>query len=133
MPPSDIQGILGPVIKHQHKSSADAAEDIRQETLVQACSEALLSCDLLEAISSALVEMLLHWLFGLHLETATHRVEGVGGTCTNRDRCLRRSKRGHSTQDALIRLVGVEAGDGIKASRLQSTVADNANNRDPPM
>merc|ERR1712039_724823 len=68
--PLDPHGILRPVVEHQHQSSTDVAEHIRQEALVQACGEALLGRDLLEAISRALVEMLLHRLFGLHLQTA---------------------------------------------------------------
>merc|ERR1719401_725334 len=129
MPPSDPHGILGPVVEDKHESATDTSEDIRQEALVEAGSEALLGCDLLEAVSRALVEMLLHWLFGLHLQTASHSVEGVGCPCANRDRCLRCSKCSHCTHHALVRLVRVEACNSIKASKLQSTVADNANNR----
>merc|ERR1712060_422328 len=73
--------------------------------------------------------MFLHWLFRLHLQAASHSVERVCGPCANRDRCLRCSEGSHCPQYALVRLVRIEASDGIKASKLQSTVADNANNR----
>ena len=56
------------VVEHQHQGTADTAERVSNEPLVEAGGNALLRGDVLLAIS-ALVDMLNNWLFCLHLET----------------------------------------------------------------
>merc|ERR1712217_847490 len=79
---SESQGVLRAVVEDEHQRATHAAHDVRQETLVQALRQALLRGDLLEAISSALVQVLLHGLLRLHLQAAAHGVEGVCGAST---------------------------------------------------
>ena len=57
--------------------SADTAERVGDETLVDASGDALLCGDLLQAINGALVDVLLNWLPCLHLEAPTDGVEGI--------------------------------------------------------
>ena len=66
---SDAQVRLGSVVEHQHQGTADTAERISNESFVEAGDNALLRCELLQAISNALVDVLHNWLFCLHLET----------------------------------------------------------------
>merc|ERR1712190_692360 len=63
---SESQGVLCAVVEDEHQRATHAAHDVRQETLVQALRQALLRGDLLEAISCALVQVLLHGLLRLH-------------------------------------------------------------------
>ena len=66
---SDAQVRLFSVVEHQHQGTADTAERISNEPLVEAGGNALLRGELLQAISGALVDVLHNWLFCLHLET----------------------------------------------------------------
>ena len=77
---TNVQVRLGSVVEHQHQGTADTAERVSNEPLVEAGGNALLRGDLLQAISSALVDVLLNWLFCLHLETPADSVEGIAGT-----------------------------------------------------
>ena len=90
---------------------------------------ALLGGNLLEAVSGALVDVLLRRLLGLHLQASSNGVEGVGGTCTDGDGRLRRGESADGSQDALVLLVGVQTGDGVEGTQLQATVADDAAHR----
>mmetsp|Transcript_65732 Transcript_65732/g.169167 ORF Transcript_65732/g.169167 Transcript_65732/m.169167 type:complete len:338 (-) Transcript_65732:33-1046(-) len=127
---SDAQGVLGAVVEHEDERAANAAHDVGKESLVQACGQALLRRDLLEAIHRALVQVLLHRLLRLHLQTTAHGVEGVGGTSTDRDRGLGRGEGARGTQNAFVLLVRVNARDGVEGAQLQATVAHNAHNGD---
>merc|ERR1712014_372969 len=69
--PSDSKVSLGTVVEDKHEGAAHAAQDVCHETLVQASRQALLSCNLLEAISRTLVEVLLRGLLRLHLQSAS--------------------------------------------------------------
>ena len=77
---ANAQARLGSVVEHQHQGTADTAERVSNEPLVEAGGNALLRGDLLQAISSALVDVLLNWLFCLHLETPADSVEGIADT-----------------------------------------------------
>merc|ERR1719401_1285401 len=77
--PSDAQVDLGTVIEDKHQGTAHAADDVSEETLVEALCQAFLRGNLLEAVHGALVKMLLHRLLGLHLQPSAHSVERVGG------------------------------------------------------
>ena len=55
---SDAQVRLGSVVEHQHQGKADTAERISNEPLVEAGGNTLLRGELLQAISSALVDVL---------------------------------------------------------------------------
>merc|ERR1712024_21934 len=121
--PSNSEVGLGTVVEDEHEGAAHAAQDICHETLVQASRQALLSGDLLKAISRTLVEVLLRGFLRPHLQSASHGVKGVCGSSANCDRGLSGSKRGHCPKDALVTLVRVEASDGVEASQLQAPVA----------
>merc|ERR1719188_1684249 len=109
---SDAQEVLGAVVEDEHQSATNAAHHIREETLVQTFSQALLGRDLLEAIAGALVEVLLRRLLRLHLQAAAHGVEGVGGAGSDGDRGLRGGEGAGSAEDPLVRLVGIQPRDG---------------------
>merc|ERR1719150_728886 len=116
---------LGTVVEDEHEGTAHAAQDVCHETLVQASRQALLSGNLLEAISCTLVEVFLRGLLRLHLQSASHGVKGVGGSSANCDGSLSCSKRGHCPQNALVTLVRVEASDCVETSQLQASVAND--------
>ena len=60
---ANAQVRLGTVVEHQHQGTADTAERVSNEPLVEAGGNALLCGSVLQAISSALVDVLNNWLF----------------------------------------------------------------------
>merc|ERR1712060_75078 len=106
---SDAQVVLSAVVEDKHQSSSDAAHHIGKETLVQARSQALFRRDLLEAVTSSLVQVLLHGFLRLHLQPTANRIEGISRASTDCDRCLCCGESACGSEDALVRLVGVEA------------------------
>merc|ERR1719323_1824901 len=123
---ADAQVRLGSVVEHQHQGSADTAERVGNEPLVQASSNALLRGDLLQAISGALVDVLLNWLLCLHLETPADSVEGIADASAHDDGCLCRRKRGGEAHHAGVVLPRVEAHDGVEGTELEATVRDDS-------
>ena len=59
---ANAQVRLGSVVEDQHQGTADTAERVGNEPLVGAGGNALLRGDLFQAISGALVDVLLNWL-----------------------------------------------------------------------
>merc|ERR1712137_1321919 len=94
---SEAQHVLGTVVEDEHQGTAHAAHNVREEALVQARGHSLLSRNLLEAVTGALVQVLLHWFLRLHLQAAAHCVEGVGGASADGDGGLGRGEGAHST------------------------------------
>merc|ERR1719351_15589 len=123
---ADAQVRLGSVVEHQHQGSADTPERVGNEPLVQASSNALLRGDLLQAISGALVDVLLNWLHCLHLETPADGIEGIADTSAHNDGGLCRRKRGGEAQQASVVLPRVEAHDGVEGTELEATVRDDS-------
>merc|ERR1719434_666581 len=117
---------LGSVVEYQHQGSADTAERVGNEPLVEAGGNALLRGDLLQAISSALVDVLLNWLLCLHLETPADSVKGIADTSAHDDGCLCRRKRGGEAHHTGVVLPRVEAHDGVEGTELEATVRDDS-------
>merc|ERR1719272_391544 len=120
---------LRAVGEHQHEGAADAAEDVGDEALVER-GRALLPRDRLEAVDGPLVDVLLHRLLALHLETTANGVEGIGGSCSDGDGRLRRCEGGKGAEHTRVRLVRVDAGDGVECAELEAAVPDDADDGD---
>ena len=67
--PVNAQVRLRTVVELQHQGTADTAERVSSEPLVEAGGNALLCGDVLQEIISVLVDVLNNWLFCLHLES----------------------------------------------------------------
>mmetsp|Transcript_11052 Transcript_11052/g.35012 ORF Transcript_11052/g.35012 Transcript_11052/m.35012 type:complete len:338 (-) Transcript_11052:18-1031(-) len=127
---SEAEVVLGPVVEHENQGSAHAADHICKEAFVEPLRHALLCCNLLETVHGALVKMLLHRLLRLHLKASANSIKGVSRTGADRDGRLGCAKGGQGTNDALVVLVGVDAGNGVEGAKLQAAIADNADDRD---
>merc|ERR1711904_734218 len=123
---SEAQVHLGSLVQDENQGTADASDNVRDETLVQAAGQTLIGCNLLEAMHGALVDMLLYRLLGLHLHATTHGVERISGAGTESDGGLSGNEGRKSAQDALVLLPRVDACDGVEGAELQSTVSDDA-------
>merc|ERR1712061_202274 len=82
---SETKVHLGTVIQHEHEGTANTTNNVCNETFVQALRQALFRCDLRETMLGAFVDVLFWWLLRLHLQTTTHRVEGISGSCPDSD------------------------------------------------
>merc|ERR1711972_1129435 len=120
---------LGTVVEHQHQSATDATDNVGEEALVETLRHALFRSNLLEAIHGALVEVLLHRLLRLHLQAAAYGVEGIGRPGTDGNGSLGRREGGDRSQESLVLLVRVQAGDGVEGAQLKTAVADDAYHR----
>merc|ERR1740129_1627198 len=74
-------------------------------------------------MTGALVEVLLWWLLGLHLETSSDCIAWVCGCCSDGDCGLCCSECGGSSKDTFVGLVGIETCDRVKGTQLQATVS----------
>ena len=126
---SEFKVNFGSVVEDQNECSAHTSQDVRHETFVQTGCHALLCGDLLEAITGALVEVLLWWLLGLHLKTSSDRIEWVCGCCSDGDCGLCCSECGGSTKDTFVGLVGNEICDRVEDTLLQTLVTDKTDDR----
>mmetsp|Transcript_8005 Transcript_8005/g.11891 ORF Transcript_8005/g.11891 Transcript_8005/m.11891 type:complete len:317 (-) Transcript_8005:61-1011(-) len=114
-------------VQHKHKSSSNSSECVGTSSLEQSRGSLLLD-NLSKAVSSSLVDPFLLGLLGLHLETTTDSVKGVRGVSGTNGRELSAGELGSSTQDAVLRLlVGVVSREGIKETKVDSTVRDDTN------
>ncbi len=81
-------------------------------------------------MSGSLVQALLRGLLGLHLETTTDGIEGVGGGGRTQHGGLGGGKRRDHSHNSEVVLVGVQADNGIEGSELHTTISDDTHNRD---
>jgi len=117
-------------VKHQHKGGSDGTESIGTSTLEEG-SSTFISDDLGEAVSSALVNPLFLGLFGLHLQTTTDGIKGVRSVTGRDGRGLGAGELGEGTDDTiLVRLVRVVSREGVKETKVDTTVGDDTNNGD---
>merc|ERR1712187_411376 len=112
---------LRAIVQDKHQRATNAADDVRKETLVQTFCQALLGSYLLEAVHSAFVQVLFDRLLRLHLQSSAHGVKGVRGASADSDSSLRCNESGHGTQNSLVFLVRVEAGNCVEATELETT------------
>merc|ERR1719401_205740 len=122
----NTQDRLRSLIQDKHESSANTSESVCNETLVHTCCNALLGRNLLEAIESPLINMLLRWLLSLHLQATAHSIEWITDCRTSDDRSLRRGECAHNTQHARVILVWIQPHERVKGTQLKSPVRDDA-------
>merc|ERR1712113_1158222 len=116
---------LGTVVKDQHQGTTHTAEDVGDKTLVQSLADTFLGSNLLQAIASALVDVLLNWLLSLHLQASSDSVKRIADTGTSCDCNLGCCECAQCTEDTSVILVRVQANNGVKGTKLESTVRDN--------
>merc|ERR1712072_400335 len=68
---SETKVHLRTIVQDEHESTANATDDVCNESLEQTLGQTFLSCDLFETVHCALIKVLLHRLFGLHLQSTT--------------------------------------------------------------
>merc|ERR1719401_2115195 len=122
----DTQDRLRSLVQDKHESSANTSESVCNETFVHACRNALLGRNLLEAIESTLINMLLRWLLGLHLQATAHSVEWITDCRTSDDCSLCRGECAHNTQHTCVIFVRIEPHEGVKGTELKSPIRDDA-------
>ena len=101
---------LGTVVEHQHQGTADTAERVSNEPLVEAGGNALLCGDVLQAIISALADVLNNWL----------------SACTWRLMSVCAAANVEASNNAGVVLPRVEFHDGVEGTELEATVRDDS-------
>ena len=109
--------------------SADTAERVGDEALVDASGNAHLSDDLLPAVNGALVDMLLNWLLCLHLDVPTNNVEGIADTSADNNGYLCHRKGEEEAHRAGVILPRAQSHDDVESSELEATVRNDSSER----
>ena len=121
----------GPRLDHRAPApdSADTAERVGDEALVDASGNAHLSDDLLPAVNGALVDMLLNWLLCLHLDVPTNNVEGIADTSADNNGYLCHRKGEEEAHRAGVILPRAQSHDDVESSELEATVRNDSSER----
>ena len=117
-------------VKDEHKGGTDGTESVGTGTLEESGST-LLRDDLRETIHGTLVEPLGLGLLGLHLETTTDGVHGVGSVTGSDSGRLGNAEGGDKTKRSLVALVRVDVGKGIVHTEVHATVRDDTGDGHP--
>ena len=115
-------------IKHKHEGRSHSTKGIGSRTLEEGNSS-LLGDDLAEAIHGSLVLPLGLGLLGLHLQTTTDGVEGVGHVGGSKGSGLSASKLGDHSADGLLLLVRVEAVEGVVHTEVGAAEGNDTHHR----
>ena len=102
---------LGTIVEHQHQGTANTAERVSNEPLVEAGGNAPLCGDVLEEISSALVDVLNNWLFLPAPGEAMAACAAANVEASN---------------NAGVVLPRVEFHDSVEGTELEATVRDDS-------
>ena len=120
--------LLDLTVQHQHQGRAHGTQSVGSGALEEG-GDALLLADLVEAINGALVDPLGLRLLGLHLQTTTDGVEGVGSVSSKDGSELGNAELGGKAYNVTVLLVGVHVGEGIEHAEVHATVGDDAHDR----
>lgn len=118
------------IVHNQNHGGTDSTENVGTSTLEEGTSSFFLE-DLAEAVNSSLVNPLFFGLLGLHLQTAANGIEGVGGIASGDSGDLGDGEFGSKRHDAGFFLVRVVIAQGVVHAKIDSTVRDDASDRDP--
>ena len=124
-----VEGVLGLAVEDKDHGGTSTTEDVGTGTLEEG-GDAFLGADLGEAVGGSLVDAVLDFLLGLHLQSTAHGIEGVGDETGHDDGELSAGPLGGNADDGDFLGVGVQADEGVVKTELHTTVRDDTGDRD---
>jgi len=116
-------------IEHEHQGSTSATQHVGAGTLEHGFHTLVLD-DLVGTVDGTLVHALLDRELGLHLQTTTNSIEGIGDEARHDDRELSTHPlTGNATEPSLL-VERIQALDGVVQAELGATVWDDTSHRD---
>merc|ERR1712054_40737 len=116
------------IVQHEHHGGSNGTESVGTRTLEEG-GDTLVLKDLAEAVSGSPVHPLLLGLLGLHLQTTTNSVEGVGRVTSGNGSYLCDGELGQHTLNTEGVLEWVALTERIVHTEVYSAVRDDTNNR----